>query len=66
MPFILEDSCLSKDLLDFADMSENVCMLESLFVRFVSGQPLGCGRSWSEGDCNLERGTSRVGHEFAR
>ena len=23
-------------------------------------KPVGCGRSWSEGDCNLERGTSRV------
>ena len=57
---------MSKDSLDFADMSETVCMLERLCVRFVSGQPVGCGRSWSEGDCNLERGTSRVGHEFAR
>ena len=31
---------MSKDSLDFADMSENVCMLERLCVRFVSGQNL--------------------------
>ena len=55
-----------KDSLDFVDMSENVCMLERLCIRFGSGQPVGCGRSWSEGDCNLERGTSRVGRDYAR
>ena len=34
-------NCLSKESLDFTDMSANVCMLERLFARLVS---VGCGR----------------------